>query len=87
MTKKGSKSVVDECICGEPDCNGSCLTNNQCSFQESNRDRRFTAAREPAQSGRWICPMRCEGEKTYPAPGDCPVCGMHMEQLLAFGAG
>ena len=22
--------------------------------------------------------MRCEGDKTYDHPGDCPVCGMHL---------
>lgn len=27
------------------------------------------------------CPMKCEGEKTYPKPGDCPVCKMHLKQL------
>lgn len=26
----------------------------------------------------FICPMHCEGEKTYEKPGDCPVCGMHL---------
>jgi len=40
-----------------------------------------------AQAGGYICPMRCEGDKTYPEPGDCPVCGMHLVQVLAFGAG
>lgn len=24
------------------------------------------------------CPMKCEGEKTYNAPGRCPVCGMNL---------
>jgi len=24
------------------------------------------------------CPMKCEGEKTYEKPGDCPVCNMHL---------
>ena len=24
------------------------------------------------------CPMKCEGRKVYNAPGDCPVCGMHL---------
>ncbi len=27
-------------------------------------------------TGVFYCPMHCEGEKTYPKPGDCPVCGM-----------
>ncbi len=29
-------------------------------------------------NGIYYCPMHCEGEKTYPEPGDCPVCGMHL---------
>ncbi len=28
----------------------------------------------------FYCPMRCEGDKTYDQPGDCPVCGMHLVQ-------
>jgi hypothetical protein len=24
------------------------------------------------------CPMKCEGDKTYNAPGNCPVCNMHL---------
>jgi len=28
--------------------------------------------------GQYYCPMRCEGDKTYDEPGDCPVCGMHL---------
>ena len=35
------------------------------------------------QSGsvKYACPMLCEGDKTYPGPGDCPVCGMHLKKL------
>lgn len=29
-------------------------------------------------SGKYYCPMHCEGEKTYDKPGDCPVCGMDL---------
>ena len=28
----------------------------------------------------YYCPMHCEGDKTYDAPGDCPVCGMHLQK-------
>jgi len=31
-------------------------------------------------SGKYYCPMRCEGEKVYDEPGDCPVCGMHLKK-------
>lgn len=30
--------------------------------------------------GKYFCPMRCEGDKTYDQPGDCPVCGMHLKK-------
>ena len=30
--------------------------------------------------GKYYCPMRCEGDKTYDKPGDCPVCGMHLKK-------
>ncbi|GGD58198.1 heavy metal translocating P-type ATPase [Muriicola marianensis] len=29
-------------------------------------------------TGTFYCPMQCEGDKTYDAPGDCPVCGMDL---------
>ena len=25
------------------------------------------------------CPMKCENDKTYNAPGRCPVCNMHLQ--------
>lgn len=31
----------------------------------------------------YICPMRCEGEKTYAQPGQCPVCNMNLELKLS----
>lgn len=33
---------------------------------------------ENPQSGTFACPMKCEGEKTYPVAGKCPVCGMDL---------
>lgn len=27
------------------------------------------------------CPMQCEGEKTYDAPGSCPVCKMDLKEI------
>ena len=36
-------------------------------------------------TGTFYCPMRCEGDKTYDKPGDCPDCGMDLveEQNLS----
>jgi len=33
-----------------------------------------------SEAGIYYCPMRCEGDKTYDKPGDCPVCGMHLNK-------
>ena len=32
---------------------------------------------------RFICPMRCEGEKTFDKAGKCPVCGMNLVDTRA----
>lgn len=31
----------------------------------------------------YACPMRCEGDKTYPQPGKCPKCGMALKEVAA----
>jgi Cu2+-exporting ATPase len=31
-------------------------------------------------SGKYYCPMLCEGDKKYDKPGDCPKCGMDLER-------
>ncbi len=28
----------------------------------------------------YICPMKCEGDTTYPNPGNCPKCGMNLKE-------
>lgn len=68
-----------DCICTTENCDGSCVTNCQCAFQERNLVK-------PSKADRYICPMRDEGDKTYPEPGDCPVCGMHLVKVMEFGA-
>jgi protein SCO1/2 len=27
------------------------------------------------------CPMKCEGEKTYDKPGECPLCKMELKEV------
>jgi Cu2+-exporting ATPase len=39
-----------------------------------------------AEKGKYFCPMRCEGDKTYDKPGDCPVCGMHLKKEESVGS-
>jgi len=33
---------------------------------------------ENKEHNKFYCPMKCEGEKVYDRPGDCPVCNMHL---------
>jgi Cu2+-exporting ATPase len=40
-------------------------------------------SKKPAKGDKYYCTMLCEGDKTYPEPGDCPVCGMHLKKLEA----
>jgi len=34
--------------------------------------------RKTAENNAYQCPMKCEGEKTYDSPGNCPVCNMRL---------
>lgn len=27
---------------------------------------------------KYQCPMKCEGDKMYDSPGNCPVCNMNL---------
>jgi Cu2+-exporting ATPase len=37
-----------------------------------------TQPKKEKGNGIFYCPMHCEGDKTYPAPRSCPVCGMDL---------
>jgi Cu+-exporting ATPase len=37
-------------------------------------------------SGKYYCPMFCEGEKVYDQAGDCPVCGMDLVKAPELNA-
>ena len=41
-----------------------------------------TAVEEQVQesAAHYACPMKCEGEKTYSTPRNCPVCGMGLKK-------
>lgn len=41
------------------------------------------ASTNKEKESEYYCPMRCEGDKTYERPGDCPVCGMHLKKKEA----
>src|SRR4030042_277992 len=39
---------------------------------------------ETVKGDKYYCPMRCEGDKTYDKPGDCPACGMHLQKEVSI---
>lgn len=39
---------------------------------------------EGTGTGVYYCPMHCEGDKTYPEPGNCPVCGMDLVEEISM---
>lgn len=46
----------------------------------------ITACKETSQNSKELtalyqCPMKCEGEKSYPNPGSCPVCKMDLKEV------
>ena len=38
---------------------------------------------EQTAAAKYQCPMKCEGDKTYDKPGQCPVCNMDLKKLEA----
>lgn len=39
------------------------------------------SSKEDSKTGVYQCPMKCEGEKTYPESGSCPVCNMDLKEI------
>ncbi len=40
-----------------------------------------TTGASKSMTARYLCPMKCELEKTYDKPGKCPKCGMDLKKL------
>ncbi len=52
-------------------CLSACGGNSSDKSSETMQDSVKTAS-------SYYCPMKCEGNKTYPKTGSCPVCGMDL---------
>ena len=39
------------------------------------------SCKDNKQYTTYQCPMKCEGEKTYPKEGKCPVCNMDLDGI------
>lgn len=55
------------------------------SIHEKEVPQQKRTKKKPVENGNgsFYCPMHCEGDKTYNAPGDCPVCGMDLVEEAA----
>lgn len=42
--------------------------------------------KEGVGTGKFYCPMQCEGDKMYDEPGDCPVCGMDLVEEVSMNS-
>ena len=40
-----------------------------------------TEKTEQMANAMYQCPMKCEGEKMYDKPGQCPVCNMDLQKV------
>ena len=52
----------------------SCGSNNSETKTEK-------SAIEESATAQYQCPMKCEGEKTYNKPGQCPKCNMDLQKV------
>ena len=51
------------------------------SHHEQEYQQVHNHSHEDAKVEKYLCTMLCEGDKTYPEPGDCPVCGIHLKKV------
>ncbi len=65
---------------GEKVTTATCCTNSD----ESYFAKKNAPLADGVGSGKYYCPMHCEGEKMYGEAGDCPICGMHLVEEINF---
>jgi heavy metal translocating P-type ATPase len=62
-----------------PKCGMNLVPANKSPLEHHQHEAKVPALQlTPEGEEYYYCPMLCEGDKTYPGPGDCPVCGMHL---------
>ena len=49
-----------------------------CNNQNKTEDTKTT---ETETTAKYQCPMKCEADKTYDKPGQCPECNMDLEKV------
>jgi Cu2+-exporting ATPase len=56
----------------------SCCGTEKNQHQSEHEHHKMEQAISSNVSGKYYCPMHCEGDKVYDKPGSCPVCGMDL---------
>ncbi len=62
-------------------------SDHQLDEEHSNRDTNghsHSNQKAVKTTGKYYCPMQCEGGKTYNQPGDCPICGMGLTAEISL---
>lgn len=49
--------------------------------EQSKKEEDKKEEKESKELTGFICPMQCEGEKTYDEQRDCPECGMELKPV------
>ena len=52
-----------------------------CSGNEKKSTTKTADKTQTAETKKYACPMKCEGEKTYAEAGKCPVCKMDLQEV------
>jgi Cu2+-exporting ATPase len=60
--------------------NESYSLNHMNDHDQHDHSHGHTHSHQENSKGKYYCPMRCKGDETYDNPGDCPVCGMHLNK-------
>jgi len=47
-------------------------------LQDTVKENRHLSHEHSHSENGYQCPMKCEGDKIYEAPGNCPVCKMKL---------
>ncbi len=80
MKCEGDKTYDEPGDC--PVCNMHLIPVSELSQKHNghhhHHEHQHSDAGSSNNKGKYFCPMRCEGDKMYDEPGDCPVCGMHL---------
>ncbi len=66
-----------------PVCNMNLVPVKENGNKQGQQKHEHTHIANTGISGKYYCPMHCEGDKMYDKSGECPVCGMHLKKEVA----